>query len=57
MGRLIRAFLIGAALGFLAGLVAPPRAKRASEETAERWDVEGSTTTVRQEQFAQASEK
>jgi gas vesicle protein len=52
MKRLIRAFVVGALLGFIAGLIAPPRERRAEKRTDERRQVE----SVR-ELAPQASEK
>jgi hypothetical protein len=56
--RLIRAFLIGAALGFLAGLVAPPREQKLSKVARKQWGIEASVPAERVEEFAaQPSEK
>jgi hypothetical protein len=56
--RLIRAFLIGTALGFLAGLVAPPREQKLSKVPRKQWGIQAGVPAERAEKVAaQPSEK
>jgi hypothetical protein len=56
--RLIGAFLIGATIGFLVGLVAPPRERRFPRRSRDEWGIETfERAEFAREVAAQASEK